>query len=310
MSILNQYACAVGGGNTGVPDCAISLKDLKGGFLVPSGFELTEAQLATPTTALTALIGASQNNDPALRAYPLPTFEEVTDNTEDVVTEAIGGTNFIVRDGKYNLSMRYVKGGQCVSNALRKFQNFNGGLILFDSAGVLFGWKSGTGLKGIPLNQFYPNPARIATSSTIANYSFTVMFEAGYLNESMGFIQMNVADIMGVRGLQNIVLSLVAPRAAGVFRLKTTTGCAVQDLYDQYGADLAVLSNWVVRRNGAEVTLTSVAEDPNTKSILFTLDTADPDYNAAGPFLVSGSGVSVLGSNGVEGFEILPLTVS
>lgn len=310
MSILNQYVCAAAGGNTGVPDCAIQLKDLKKGFLVPSSFELTATDLATPESALAALQAASVNDDPALRIYPLPQFEEVTDNTEDVVTEAIGGTNFIVRDGKYNLLVRYVKGGQCVSNALRKFVNFNGGIIFVDSAGVVAGWKSGTSLKGIPLNQFYPNPARIATSTTIANYSFTVSFEAAYFNEGLGFIQLNPADIFGISGLQNIVLSLVAPRSTTTFRLRTTTGCAAIDLYDQYGADLADTSNFVVTRNGAVVTVTSIATDANTKSLLFTLDSTDPDYNAAGPFLVSGAGVSALVSNDVEGYEILPLLVS
>lgn len=310
MSVLNQYVCAAAGANTGIPDCAVTLKNLKYGFLVPNSFELTEAQLATADSALAALQSAAVSDNPATRIYPLPTFESVTDNTEDVVSETIGGTPFIVRDGKYNLLFRYVKGGQCVSNSLAKFNNGNYRFIGVDSAGVLFGTKDGTSLKGIPLDYFYSRPFRIATDSTIANFSFQIVFDSVYLNTGLGFISLNLADVYGIVGLKNINLSLVAPRVAGVFTLKTKTGCSGVDLYDTFGTQLAIVSNWAVTRLGNLVTLTSVVKGPNTKGLVFTLDTADPDYNVAGPFLVSGAGVSSLVTNGVSGYEILPLTVA
>lgn len=310
MSILNQYLCADKGANTGTGDCPLKLTDIKKYFIVDLDFELTEADMLTEQTALEALISASQNDLPNERLYPTPSIEEVTDNTEDVVTEAIGGTNFVVRDGKYNLSNRFVVGARCALNALRKFNDSNKAILILDTAGVLAGWKVGTSLKGIPLNQFYANPARIATSSTIENYSFMVAFEATYFNEGIGWIKLNSADALSIKGLQNINLTLVAPRAANVFSLRVTTGCSAVDMYEQYGDDLATLSNWQVRRLGALVPITSITPDDTLNALTFTLNASSPNYDAAGPFVVYGTGVSFLVLSDVEGYEIMPKTIA
>lgn len=53
---INQIICTSAGANTGIADCALTLKNIVGGFLVPNSFELTAADLATPQSIMTALI--------------------------------------------------------------------------------------------------------------------------------------------------------------------------------------------------------------------------------------------------------------
>lgn len=310
MSVLNQYACASAGSNTGIPDCAVTPKNFVGGFLVPNSFVLTDSQLATSSSALAALQAAASADNQGSRIYPLPPFLSVTDSTAQPITETIGGTPFIVRDGKYDFEMRYIKGGLCVSNALQKFNNGNYRIMLFDASGLLVGTKVGTGLMGIPLNYFYARPFRIATDTTLANFSFSIVFDSIYFNVGLGFISLNPSDLAGVAGLINASLSLVGARAANVFTVKVLAGCSGSDLYPSYSTGLANIANWLVTEGGKTITITSVVADPNSKGFIFTLDITDPDYSPTGPFLVSGSTLTALTTNGVLGYELQPLTVA
>lgn len=310
MSILNTIVCSAAGGNTGVADCSLSLKNILGGFLVPNSFELTEAQMADSVSLLAALSAAVNNDSPALRIYPLPENVGMTDNSEDVVTNTLGyGAAVPVRDGNYNLTFQYTRGGNCLNNSLRKFNGGNYRFLGYDASGILFGTKVGTSLKGIPLDYFYAAPFKLNDGSNIAAFTYRLSFRPNYINEGLGFVALNVSDLLNINGLQNIVLRLAAARAVNVIKVKATTGCAGLDLADDYSDELAIVGNWVARRNGALVTITSVAFDANLKAFTLTLDAADPDYNAAGPFVVTLAPVSVLTAAGVVGYEGLSLLV-
>lgn len=311
MAILNTRVCTAAGGNTGIADCSLTLQNILAGFLVPSSFELTNANLASASTALAALQAAASNDNPLLRIYPLPEVVGMTDNTEDVVLQTLGyGAPVPVRDGKYNLQFQYTRGGNCVSNQLRKFNGLNYKVIFIDAAGVLFGTKVGTSLKGIPLDYFYASPFRFNDGSNITNLGYRMTFNPTYINENLGFISLNLADVLAINGLQNAVVTLGAARATNVIKVKVLTGCSGTDLYDTYSAELANVARWVVTYNGLNITITSVAVDANIKGWTITLDAADPDYNAAGPFAVNLAAPSVLAAAGVTGYEGLALVVA
>lgn len=311
MAILNTITCAAAGSNTGIPDCALTLKNVVGGFLVPNSFELTNTQLADSASVQAALLAAVNNNNPALRIYPLPEVVGITDNSEDPVTQTLGfGATVIVRDGKYNLTFQYTKGGNCVSNALTKFNNGNYKYIGFDAQGVLFGTKVGTSLKGIPLDFFYNRPFKFNDGSNIAVYSYQISFNPNYINTGLGFLQMDLSVLQAYSGLLNVNLSLPTIRVTNVIKVKANTGCSGADLYDLYATELAAVSAWVVTEAGKNITITSVAVDANLKAWTITLDATDPDYTVGGPFIVSLASVSVLTGLGVVGYESLPLTVA
>jgi len=311
MSILNNIVCAEAGGNTGIADCSLTLKNVLGGFLVPNSFELTAAQLASKESVMAALEDAINNDIPSQRIYPLPQVVGVTDNTEDPVFETLGyGAQVPVRDGKYNFLYRYTRGGNCVSNQLSKFNNGNYRFLGLDAAGILFGTKVGTSLKGIPLDFFYNRPFRFSDGTAGTTFAYQIVYDPVYINSGLAFVQMDVSSVLALSGLQNIVLSLAIPRATNVITVKATTGCAGTDLYDEYSTELAAVGNFKVTEAGKDITITSVAVNANLKALSITLDATDPDYAAGGPFVVSLAPVSVLSAAGVVGFEGIPLTVA
>jgi len=309
--MINQIVCTAAGGNTGIPDCALTLKNTVTGFLVPSAFELTAANLLTPEATLAALMTAANSDNPLTRIYPLPEAVGVTDNSEDVTLQTFGyGAAVPVRDGNYNLTYAFTRGGNCVNNTLQKFNGLNYRFIGVDASGVLYGTKVGTSLKGIPLDYFYAMPFKHNDGSNVTGFAWRISYKPVYVNSGLGFIQLNLADVLNISGLLNINLVLPTPRVTNVIKVKAVTGCSGVDLYDTYSASLVTASNWLVTEAGANITITSVALDANLKAFTITLDATDTDYNVAGPFVVKLAAPSVLTTNGIPGYEGVALTVA
>lgn len=311
MSILNQAFCATSGGNTGIDDCSLTLKNIVRGFLVPKSFELTEAQLADSATALAALIAATRSDSPLTRVYPLPEVVGITDSSEDVVLQTLGyGTPVPVRQGNYNLTFAYLAGGNCVNNALQKFNQGSYRFMGVDAGGILFGVKVGTSLKGIPLDYFNADKFKFADGTNVTGFAYRISMKSEYLNANLGFIQMDLLSLMDIDGLHNVVLSQSGVRALGVFKVVATTGCSGTNMYDLYDTELASASLWKVTEAGKDITITSVVADPNIKGFTITMSTSDPDYVAGGPFFVTLQPVSVLDAAGVDGYEGLTLKIA
>jgi hypothetical protein len=311
MSILNQAFCATAFGNTGLDSCYFTLGKIARDFLVPRGFELTAADLADGETALAKLVELAKADSLTERIFPLPEIAAVTDSSEDAVFQTLGaGFQVPIRAGNYNILNQYLAGGNCMNNALQKFKNSSYRVIRLDEAGNLIGTKVGTSMKGIPLIFFFPYKFSFATDDAVAAFRYGIGFKPEYINESLGFIKLDFAGAMDIDGLHNAVLSLPTARVTNVIKVKVTTGCSGIDLYDEYSAALAVASNWIVTEAGANITVTSVAVDANLKAFTITLTAADPDYNVAGPFVVSMAAPSVLETNGLPGYEGISLKVA
>lgn len=308
MSIINTIVCSAAGGNTGIPDCAFTFKTLKGGFLVPSSFVLSEAQLSSKETIMAALLAAVNHDDPAQRIYPLPETVTFTDNTEDPVFQTFGlGGQAFVRDGKYNFLVQYTKGGNCISNALMKFNNGNYRWLGFDAAGVLIGTKVGATMKGVPLEVFYARPFRMADGTNVALFAYMLSFDPNYINQNVAFVQLDYAEITEtLRGLENV--NITGTRAVNVITAKLKKGCAGTDLYDMYDTEFAAVGNWVATMNGKVVALTGVVAVPASKAWAVTLNTADPNYVAGAPIILNLAAVSVLTAAGIIGLEGVPAT--
>lgn len=312
MSILNTNVCVTDGANTGADNCPLDVKLFQFIIKVSNSFELTDADMESKETVMAALLAAINADNPLLRAYPFPPQVTFTDNSTDPAFQTFGsGAAAPANDGMYNWMFQFIKGGMCLSNKLRRFNgDTNAKFLVIDAAGNLYGTKVGTSLKGIPANYIYTDKVKAATYEAVAVYAYRVDFRPIYFNENLAFVNLNLADLLDLSGLQNIVPSLVAARAANLFTVKLKSGCANTDLYDLYGAELADVTNFQVTEAGKVITITSVTQVPNSKGFLFTLDATDPDYTAGGPFILTGSTVTALAGNGVEGFEIQTLNIA
>jgi hypothetical protein len=312
MSILNNKNCGADGGNTGFGDCFIDLKNIVGGILVPSSRAYSASETETAATLLAAIQADILAAASADRVYPLASFEGLTDNTEDPTIQTLGyGGLAVTREGLYNLTFQFVQGGLCLSKSLRKFNSSTRSVLLFDSTGLLIGWKSGTDLKGIPLDMFYQRPFRLNDGTNVTNYATQLVFKPQYLNDLIGFVEMSIGDLSALKGLQDIVLSEAAGSNLPVLKIKAKTGCAGTDLYDLFSTELASSSLWTAKNeDGETIAITSVAVDAGLKAWTVTVDSGDPNYPVSGPVIISLAAPAVLAAAGIEGYEGLTLSVS
>jgi hypothetical protein len=301
--MLNNISCTTEGGNTGYGSCFLNPKNIVGGFIVPKDFELATADLAT-SAATIAKLEAGTLLAAASRVYPLPRFENLTDNTEEATLQTLGyGGLHKTREGRYNWTYQFVDGGLCLSNALRKFNGKKVYVIFFDADGLVVGQKVGTSIKGIPMTLFDAKPFKLNDGSNVAAYNVQFIFEALYINENIGFSAAEVADLVDIQGLQNIVLT-AGTRSTNVLKATAKYGCDGEDVYDLYSTELAVVTAWVAKTPaGVVLDITSVAVDANISGWTITLDAADPDYTVGVDVSLSLGTPAVLDGLGVSGFE-------
>lgn len=310
MSILNVNNCNESGKNTGYGDCTKDFKNIVGGFLVPSNFALTAEQMATPETVLAALAAAILA-DPASRVYPIANFEAITNNSVEPAVFTLGyGRPLTLNDGMYNWRLQFIDGGICLHKNLRKFNGTNRSVLLIDGDGALIGWKSGSTLKGVPLKNFYALPFVPNDYANPTGYFVDIAMLPTYLNDSPGWVAMDLASLVALKGLQNIVLSETTGSALPALKIKANTGCAETDLYDLYADELAQVSLWVATdADGAQITITSVVKDDTLKAWTVTLDASDPEYSVSGPIYLTLVSAQQLATEGIDGYEALTLTL-
>ncbi|MHB9057112.1 MAG: hypothetical protein ACYC2P_13360 [Paludibacteraceae bacterium] len=246
----------------------------------------------------------------ASRAYPLASFVAMTDNSEAPTKQTFGyGGVAIVREGLYDLSFQFLNGGVCLSKSLRKFNGQNRSVLLFDQNGLLVGWKSGVNLKGIPLDLFYQNPLKLNDGANVTSYMLELAFKPIYLNDYVGFMEMNISDLTALTGLQDIILTEAAGSSEPNYIIKLNTGCNGADLYDLFATEFTDLTLWkATNQEGEIITISSVTKNTDKKAWNVTINAADPDVS--GPVILSLTTAALLSAAGIEGYESLPLTIA
>lgn len=308
--MLNVNNCNESGKNTGFGDCTKDFKNIVGGFLVPSNFALTAEQTATPESVIAAL-SAAILAAPASRIYPIANFEAVTNNSTEPAAFTLGyGRPLTLNDGMYSWRLQFIDGGICLLKNLRKFNGTNRSVLLIDAEGALIGWKSGTSLKGVPLKNFYALPFVPNDYANPTGYFVDIAMLPTYLNDAPGWVNMDLASLVSLKGLQNIVLSEATGSALPALKIKAKTGCAETDLYDLYADELSSVPLWVATdADGAIITITSVVKDDALKAWTVTLDDSDPDYSVSGPIYLTLAPAAALAAQGIDGYEALTLTL-
>lgn len=308
--MINSFVCQPAGSNTGIGDCSLEISKIVGFFLVNKNFVLTAANLLADSALLAALQTASSADLKPSRIYPVHGLVDIADNSTDPTVQTFGyGPSVIVADGNYDWTFPFLRGGICLLKALQRFNGSDIRVIFYDSNGVLFGWKVGETLKGVPLNQFFAPPWKPNTGAAAMVTNVKMNFGPRYLNEELGFYKVTEFAIDSVEGLQNVVLKL-SSAAKPVYKVKAFSGCAQVDM-SIYSTELANVARWAARNagTGALITISSVVADANIGGWTLTLDSADPDYPAVGSILISLAAPSVLSAAGVVGYESIPLTI-
>lgn len=301
--MLNRKTClAEGSANTGFGDCFLNPSFIVGMILIPKDREYTPVETATKETIAAAIL-ADTRAIKINRAYPITNLEAITDNSEEASYSTLGyGSKSMNKEGDYDWSFQFVKGGICLNKSLRKFNGSSKSALFYDENGTIFGVKSGVNLKGVPLASFYVPPFKIADGSNATDYRVRVAHKPNYLNDSIGFVECERALLDDIDGLQDVVLSTAVGSATPIFKIKATTGCSGDDLYELYSTELADESLWIAKgADGSVLTITSVVVDPALQAWTVTVDGVAKTIALAS--------ASALETAGVNGFESLVLSV-
>lgn len=308
---LNKPVCATSFGNTGFGECTLDPAEFEGAIQVGKDFSIATGDLATLftkfDTARHAAIGA--------RLFPYKNFISVTDNTEEPsITTTDYGAKYKTRDGDYDITFRYIKGGVQAHQEFQKNEGDGKYFYFFDKKGVLYGYKSGGALKPIPVDQFLVLPWRFATGADKASYLLRFIISQVYLNKgNLGFLSITDFNIRDIEGLQNVDL-ILAGQAGNVLTVQARSSISDVDMHATYGTVMAAAGGWkcINKATGATVTITTVAS--TTGGWTVTLDSTTYTGLTAGAQLeLSWVAPSVLSQSpyNVKGFETVePLIIT
>lgn len=299
---INVPICATSFGNVGFGDCTFDPGKIVGAIQVPRDFEISQSDLdgdlrAFFETKTHAAIGS--------RVFPYHYFSTVADNTEDVtINTSDYGDKDIVRDGYYDFTFRYFTGGIGLHQEIAKNSGKGKYFLFYDDNGYLFGYKSGTKMKGIPTSVFYVQPWRINTGADTAGYYLRFIINPIYMNKgNFAYAKVDDLNLIDVEGLQEYDLFQYS-LAGNVAKIQARSRISGVDMYDAYSTNFSQVTAWSARNEeNTDVPITSVTLDATNKAWIITFNSTV--FNASDKVYLKGAAASILKAApiNVTGFE-------
>lgn len=307
--ILSNPNCVDKAGNTGIPECAIDPKEIVGAILVPASLVFTSTDIET-TGIVSVLQTKSLLEALDTRVYPIWNFEELTDNSEDIVKATRGyGNTIVTRDGKYNWAFTFTDGGVMYNKSLRKFNYAQDRKVVFvDNKNRLWMTSDGsTGARGFALDYVHTKPWKANDGSTPTTYMIEFgLSKASEMNDDVVFIDTQEQLNEVLKGILDVELVEIAT-AATTWTIKCQTLYGKINLYGEYNAEIAADAAWLITKAGTPVSPASVAVDADNEAFLITL-TAPTGIHIAS--MEDPTALAVLGVGGTPevGYESDTLT--
>lgn len=280
MATLNKPICATEYGNTGLGDCYIELDKIVGSIQVPSNFQIAQSDVAGLLDFLETKTYAAIGT----RIFPYPKLINITDNSEDITINTTEyGDKIFVKDGFYDWTFRYLKGGVQLHQELAKNQGSGKYFLFFDKNNVLIGYKSGSVLRGVPVDQFRVLPWRPNTGAESALFNLRFIIDPIYLNQgNLGFLKVTDFNLLDVVGLQEVELTII-DQTLNVATVKVTSKIGGVDLYGAYKTNLLQVTAWKgFKSDGSASSVTSVADNPADEAFDVALNAGDVINEADG----------------------------
>lgn len=258
MATLNKPLCATNYGNTGVGTCFLEPDKFIGAIQVTGDFKIAQSDVATLSAFFATKIHAAIGT----RIFPGPKLINLTDNTEDsTINTTDYGTKIFVKDGFYDWTFRYQKGGVQLHQELAKNAGANKYFLFFDKNNVLYGYTSGGYLKGFPIEQYLIPPWRLNTGSEAALYNQRFIIDPIYLNQgNLGFLQVDF-NLIDLVGLQDVELTIL-DQAANVATVQVRSKISDVNLYETFKTSLLQTAAWrFFKSDGTLSSITTVADN-------------------------------------------------
>lgn len=269
MATLNKPLCATNYGNTGVGSCFLEPDKFIGAIQVTGDFKIAQSDVAN----LQALLATKIHAAIGTRIFPGPKLINLTDNTEDsTINTTDYGTKIFVKDGFYDWTFRYLKGGVQLHQELAKNAGANKYFLFFDKNNTLYGYQSGGYLKGIPVEQYLLPPWRLNSGSEAALYNQRFIIDPIYLNYgNLGFLQVDF-NLIDVVGLQDVELTII-DQTANVATIQVRSKISDVNLYDTFKTNLLQTAAWrFFKSNGTLSSVTGVADNPADEGFNVTVN--------------------------------------
>lgn len=312
MEGINKIFCGSDVKNTGVCDCFFDPKLITGGLLIPKDKVFTEDELKDEN--IQATLEAAVQDAKNIRIFPLPSFNGITDNSEDDVVQTFGyGSTESVREGNYNWLLAFRKGGVNLNNNLRTFNGLTAKyrLVLFESQNTIIGTSrkdvnGDDGLGGIPLEDLKAQKWKVNDGTNLTGYGLKVAFKPEYINELIAFKKVAVSSYLlsELAGLEDIKLEIEeVDEGTNTITVSASSDCGSTDMGDEFGEEMEQVTAWLLKNaEGEEKTITGVVFTPGTNNTPGkwaitsdeaiedgdTLTMAAPSVLAAAPINVSG----------------------
>lgn len=304
MPTLNNPLCATAYGNTGFGDCFLEPDKIVGAIQVPANFSIAPGDLSTLQEFLITKVHAAIGT----RVFPYHNWINVADNTEDVTINTTDyGAKIFIKDGFYDFTFRYQKGGVQLHQELAKNEGSGKYFLLYDGNGVAYGYKVGTLLKGIPTELFKVLPWRPNTGAEAAQYLLRMIINPIYLNKgNLGFIKVKDAldfNLFDVAGLQDVELELVS-LAGNIATVKAYSKISKVDMYDAFSTNMMETTAWTARNeDSTDAPITTVTLNATLKAWVITF--SGGVFYASDKVYLKGSVASVWRAAPIEieGFE-------
>jgi len=264
MNKINAPLCASDYGNSGVGSCFIDIDKLLMAVEVTESFVIREQDVPDLLEFLHSKIHAAIGT----RIFPYPKLITLTDNTEDsTINTTEYGVKIFVKDGFYDWTFRYRKGGVQLHQEIAKNAGEGKYFIYFDKDTMLAYNAKVNGqkvLKGIPVDQFLVPPWRLNSGSEAALFNLRFIIDPLYLNRgNLGFLKVDF-NPLDLAGLQDVELEL-ANLAANVATVVVKTKIGGENLYNTFKTNLLQTAAWTaVNEDGNTVAIQTIADVPNT----------------------------------------------
>jgi hypothetical protein len=272
MATLNKPLCATNYGNTGVGTCFLEPDKWIGAIQVTPDFKIAQSDVADLLAFLNTKIHAAIGT----RIFPGPKLINLTDNTEDsTINTTDYGTKIFVKDGFYDWTFRYQKGGVQLHQELAKNAGANKYFLFFDKNNVLYGYTSGGFLKGFPVEQYLIPPWRLNTGSEAALYNQRFIVDPIYLNQgNLGFLQVGF-NLIDLAGLQDVELTVI-DQAANVATVQVRSKISDVNLYETYKTNLLQTTAWRAFKSDLSASsVTGIADNAADEAFDVTVSPAD-----------------------------------
>lgn len=271
MATLNKPLCATNYGNTGVGTCFLEPDKFIGAIQVTGDFKIAQSDVATLSAFFATKIHAAIGT----RIFPGPKLINLTDNTEDsTINTTDYGTKIFVKDGFYDWTFRYQKGGVQLHQELAKNAGANKYFLFFDKNNVLYGYTSGGYLKGFPIEQYLIPPWRLNTGSEAALYNQRFIIDPIYLNQgNLGFLQVDF-NLIDLVGLQDVELTIL-DQAANVATVQVRSKISDVNLYETFKTSLLQTAAWRAFKSDLSASsVTTVADNAADEAFDVTVNAA------------------------------------